>query len=87
MGDIVYTQAFLEDMLIIESEALENQIFDAIDLLQYVSVLGSRKLSSSISEKYGLEARKIPVAPFDVIYCIHEGDFIILGLVHQRASY
>lgn len=88
MRQIVFTANFLEDMLQVTSPRLEDALFDAIDLLPYAPALGSRALPDSIKSAFGNEARKISVPPFDVIFTeTSEGDFLILGLVHQRAAH
>ena len=87
MNEIVYTEGFLEDMLQVTSSRVEEAVFDAIDLLPYAPVLGSRSLPDSLSRRYGGNVRKMAVSPFDVVYRItDDGDFLILGLVHMRAA-
>ena len=88
MHEIIYTDAFIEGMLKVHSEKIRNGIFDSIDLLPVVPILGSTDLPEYIIQKYGPDVRKIPVAPFLVIYKISEGeDFLILGLVHERQAF
>ncbi|WP_172136281.1 hypothetical protein [Adlercreutzia sp. ZJ473] len=87
MSDIIFTENFLEDMLQVRTQHLEDAIFEAIELLPYVPVLGSREVPAGLKRSFGAEARKISIAPFDVIYVpVNKDDFLVLGLVHQRAA-
>ncbi|WP_165053654.1 MULTISPECIES: hypothetical protein [unclassified Adlercreutzia] len=87
MSEIIYTESFLEDMLQVREKHIEDAIFEAIELLPFVPVLGSREVPAGLRRSFGAEARKISVAPFDVIYVpVNEDDFLVLGLVHQRAA-
>ena len=86
MPNIIYTDAFLTDMLMVESSRIEAAIFDAIDLLPYMPILGARTSHASVVSAYGEGVRVISVTPFDVVYRIlPEGDFLILGLVFGRS--
>lgn len=88
MNRLIYSDGFLEDMLSVESERIETAIFDAIALLPYIPVLGSKGLPSSIERDFGIDSRKISVSPFDIIYkIVEDDDFLILGLVHERSAY
>lgn len=87
MNRIIYTMGFLEDMLQVESERVENEIFHALDLLPHVPVLGSCSVPSSLQGKYGANARKMAIPPFDVVYAITDDeDFLVLGVVHMRSA-
>lgn len=87
MNQIIYTDGFLEDMLQVNTQKLEDKIFDAIDLLPHIPIMGSTNLPDSIAARYGFNVRKLPVKPFDVIYEITDDkDFVILGLLHQRSA-
>lgn len=87
MKQIIFTDSFLKDMLQITNPRLEGAIFDTIGLLPYAPALGSRALPNSVRHAFGEEARKISVPPFDIIYTVvNKDDFLILGLVHQRAA-
>ena len=75
MKQIVYADGFFDDLLQVSSEKAEAQIFHDIELLP------------SVRRIHGERVRKIPANPFDVIYKIrNDGDFLILGIMHQRAA-
>lgn len=89
MTELVYTASFLEDMLSVELESKEEEIFSLCDLLAENPGLGSANLPLSIRQRYGEQVRKLVASPFDVVY---EHDTMsdtvfLLGLVHQRASW
>lgn len=87
MNEILYADGFFRDMLSVTSPKVEAAIFHAIDLLPSIPVLGSTNLPQAIIETYGPTVRKMPVKPFDVIYTILDsGDFLILGLLHQKQA-
>ncbi len=88
MHEIIYTDAFIGDMAKVYSEKVRNGIFNSIDLLPVVPILGSTDLPEYIIRKYGSSVRKMPISPFLVIYKIlDDEDFLILGLVHERQAY
>lgn len=88
MSEIHYSDSFLVELAQVTSPSVEHRIFDAIDLLPHVPILGSTSLPKAIAQRYGSNVRKIPVKPFGVIYEIRDdGDFLILGLIHQRAAH
>lgn len=89
MTELVYTASFLEDMLSVELESKEEEIFSLCDLLAENPGLGSANLPLSIRQRYGEQVSKLVASPFDVVY---EHDMMsdtvfLLGLVHQRASW
>lgn len=87
MNQIIYTDGFLEDMLQVQTQKLEDEIFDTIDLLPHIAIMGSTNLPDSIAMRYGTNVRKLPIKPFDVIYEITDDkDFVILGMIHQRSA-
>lgn len=87
MKQIVYADGFFDDLLQVSSEKAEAQIFHDIELLPSVPVLGSVDAPTSTRRIHGERVRKIPANPFDVIYRIrNDGDFLILGIMHQRAA-
>lgn len=87
MNRIIYTDGFLEDMLQVKTQKLEDEIFDTIDLLPHIAIMGSTNLPDSIATRYGSNVRKLPIKPFDVIYEItSDKDFVVLGMIHQRSA-
>ncbi len=87
MTQIYYDEDFAAELMQVTSKRIEEQIIHDIELLPTVPVLGSTDLPASIKQLYGDHVRKIPVGPFDVIYeILDSGDFLILGLVHQRTA-
>lgn len=87
MSRIHYAEGFFDDLIQVTSRRIEDRIFHNIDLLPTIPILGSTNLPPSIAAIYGNEVRKLPVGPFDVIYKILDnGDFLVLGLMHQRAA-
>lgn len=88
MPEILYTDAFIDDMQQVYSERVYNSIFYAIELLPSVPILGSTDLPDSIQAKYGQAVRKMVVSPFLVVYKILEdGNFLILGMMHERSAF
>lgn len=70
-----------------EGQKLEDEIFDTIDLLPHIAIMGSTNLPDSIATRYGANVRKLPIKPFDVIYEITDDkDFVVLGMIHQRSA-
>lgn len=87
MSQILYDDGFFDDLTRVASSKMEERIFHAIDLLPAVPVLSSTNLPASIAQIYGNHVRKLPVGPFDVIYeILDDGDFLVLGIIHQRAA-
>ena len=87
MAELLFTDAFMDDMLQIYSKKVYEAVFRAIELLPSVPVLGSTDLPDSILTKYGPMVRKMVVPPFLVVYKIlDDGDFLILGLLHERSA-
>lgn len=87
MSEIIYTEGFLNDMLEVTSPKVEAAIFNAIELLPSIPVLGSQNLPESIIKTYGATVRKMPIKPFDIIYStLDNGDFLIMGLLHQKQA-
>ncbi len=89
MAELVYTASFLEDMLSVELESKEGEVFSLCDLLADNPGLGSANLPLSIKQRYGEQVRKLIVSPFDIVYEYDAASdtVYLLGLVHQRASW
>ena len=78
----------MDDMLQIYSKKVYEAVFRAIELLPSVPVPRSTDLPDSILTKYGPMVRKMVVPPFLVVYKIlDDGDFLILGLLHERSAF
>ena len=89
MAEIVYTDAFIEDMLSVQLEGKRDEVFQRVDLLSSFPELGSANIPDSITRRHGDNVRKLVVNPFDVIYeySPDEDTVYVLGLVHQRAAW
>lgn len=88
MNEIIYTDGFIDDMVQVRTDKIRDGIFDAIDLLPSVPILGSPDLPDSIMRVYGTDVRRMVVRPFLVVYeLVNDGDFLILGLMHERAAF
>ena len=89
MADVVYTDAFIEDMLSVQLEDKRNEIFQRVDLLSSFPELGSANIPNSIAKRHGDNMRKLVVDPFDVVYeySPSEDAVYVLGLIHQRAAW
>lgn len=89
MASLRITDGFRTDLLAVESDRVFNHIMSVVELLQVVPTMGSRNLPASIRRAYGDGARKVPVAPFDVVTLYDEDADVVtvVGLVHQRAAW
>ena len=89
MARLIYSDAFIEDMLTVELENKREEILTKVDLLSNFPDLGSRNIPDSIRARYGDSVRKLVTSPFDVVY-EHDAssDTVhVLGLIHQRAAF
>ena len=90
MAKLIYSDAFIEDMLAVELESKRDELLARADLLSDFPDLGSRNIPNSIRIRYGDSVRKLVVSPFDIVY-EHDVDadaVFVLGLVrHQRAAF
>ena len=89
MAKLIYSDAFIEDMLAVELESKRDELLARADLLSDFPDLGSRNIPESIRVRYGDPVRKLVVDPFDIVY-EHDADagaVYVLGLVHQRAAF
>ena len=89
MARLIYSDAFIEDMMAVELAGKRDEIFDRVDLLSDFPDLGSANVPESIRSRFGDCVRKLVVSPFDIVY---EHDRVsdsvnLLGLVHQRIAY
>lgn len=87
--EIIYTDSFLDDAVdLVELESKEEEIFNAIELILHVPVLGSRNLPSSIIKRFGNTVRKLVVSPFLIIYEIDDQQkrIMVLGLIPERMA-
>lgn len=88
MAEIVFTEGFMADAAIVEREEKLDEILDTIALLEDAPEIGSAILPASIRRRYGPQARKLVVRPFDIIYDYLPQDdaVVILTLIHQRGA-
>ena len=88
MREVFFTDSFVDQLSQVSSDRVRNAIFDSIDRLVSVPVLGSTNLPQAIVDKYGTEVRKLVVKPFLVIYKeLPDGNLLILGLMYGRTAY
>lgn len=88
MVRIIYTDAFIEDMLGVKLASKRDEILGKVDLLSDFPDLGSANVPKSIRQEYGSSIRKLVVSPFDIVYEYDQDAqaVYVLGLVHQRAA-
>ena len=88
MAELVFAEAFIEDMTQVILKSKRDEIMGVISLLESAPGIGSNLVPSSIRKTYGSSVRKLVVSPFDVVYeyCEEVDQVHILGLVHQRAA-
>lgn len=86
MARLIYTEGFLEDMLLVELPSKRSQIMETVGLLERFPELGSAHVRTSMAHAFGRGVRKLPVSPFFVVYEYHEAkdEVVILGLMPQR---
>lgn len=78
----------MADAAIVEREDKLDEILDTIALLESTPEIGSAILPASIRRRFGPQARKLVVRPFDIIYdYLPKADaVVILALIHQRGA-
>lgn len=86
MTEIILTEGFMADAAIVEHEEKLDEVLGTIALLASFPELDSSILPASIRRRYGFQARKLAICPFDVIYdYLPKNDaVVILALIHQR---
>lgn len=89
MTNVKITDAFREDLCMVESNRVLVDILNTVKLLAIIPSLGSTDVPESIQNAYGENVHKIPVNPFDIItyYDSEDNSVAILGLVHQRSAW
>jgi plasmid stabilization system protein ParE len=76
------TEDFINDLSLIYSEKLFEQIVDILHGLQHFPDMGSADVRSSLIKRFGSGIRKIGVSTFVIIYR-HTGNSIeVLALVY-----
>lgn len=89
MASVYITRNFKDDLAVIHSDRVLNNILNTLSLLKIVPTMGASNIPQSITLAYGNDIRKIPVDPFDII-TKYDGDtdrVVVLGLVHQRVAW
>lgn len=89
MAEIVFTEGFMADAAVVQLESKMDEILDRIALLESSPELGASILPASIRRRYGPQARKLVVRPFDIIYDYlpAEDCVVVLTLIHQRGAW
>lgn len=88
MTELAFADRFFDDMEAVELESKQDEILAAINLLQTVPEMGSRRVPASIGREFGTCVRKLVVKPFLVVYEVMEdGDLLYVhGVMHQRQA-
>ena len=88
MANVVFAEAFIEDMAGVALARKRTEIMRSVALLEHVPEIGSGIVPASIRKAYGTSVRKLIVNPFDIIYEYHPSDDTVhvLGLIHQRTA-
>ena len=88
MAEVRISECFEEDLGIVLSDKVLDDILKIIEILPTIPSMGSTDVAAALAYEYGEGVRKIPVGPFDiVIFYEDEADRVtVLGLVHQRAA-
>ncbi len=89
MARVLITEGFEDDLDMVLSDRVLEDILHTVALLKIVPSMGSSDVPVSIARKYGEHVSKIPVKPFDIItkYDEDQDTVVVLGLIHQRAAW
>ena len=89
MARVHVARSFQQDLSIVESDRVFNDILNTVDLLEVIPTMGSRDVPESIRKTFSGQVRKIPVNPFDIVTIYHEEEDLVevAALVHQRAAW
>ena len=88
MPRLEYSERFAEDLARVTSEKVEARVYAALDNVEAFGDFGSRVVSNSIREEFGMGVRKVAVSPFDLVYTYYPDEDLVRieALVHQRAA-
>ena len=89
MAEVRISEGFEEDLGIVLSDKVLDDILRVIEILPTIPSMGSTDVAAALAYEYGEGVRKIPVGPFDIVtFYEDEADRVtVLGLVHQRAAW
>ena len=89
MAEARISEGFEEDLGIVLSDKVLDDILRVIEILPTIPSMGSTDVATALAYEYGEGVRKIPVGPFDIVtFYEDEADRVtVLGLVHQRAAW
>lgn len=88
MPRLEFSERFVNDLALVESERLEARILANLDNIEMFGEFGSLNIPDSIAERFGGGVRKVAVNSFDPIYTYYpELDLVrVEALVRQRAA-
>lgn len=86
MAEVVYTERFADDFLLVHSDRIRETINSLLFLLEIAPESGSKQLPDSLVQEFGTGIRKFAVEPFDLIYeYFPEKDEVdVYALIHQK---
>ena len=89
MAEVRISEGFEEDLGIVLSDKVLDDILRVIEILPTIPSMGSTDVAAALADEYGEGVRKIPGGPFDIVtFYEDEADRVtVLGLVHQRAAW
>ena len=89
MTEVRISEGFEEDLAIVLSSRVLDDILKVIEILPTIPSMGSTDVAAALAYKFGEGVRKIPVGPFDIVtFYEDEADRVtVLDLIHQRAAW
>ena len=87
MPEVIPTAQFVDDADVVYSPRLWNEIQRAVTAIELFGDIGSHNVPESIRRQFeGIEVRKAPVGPFDLVYSLDaQHDVAYLhALIHQK---
>ena len=88
MPRLRYTERFLDEAAALYSPKVRTSLDQALDAIELFGDVGSRNVPESIRRQFvGIEVRKAPVGPFDLVYSLDEQHDVayLHALIHQKA--
>lgn len=89
MANVRITEGFEEDLGMVLSDRVLNDILNTVTVLQTIPTMGSLDVPAAIALEFGEGVHKIPVNPFDIVTTYDEftDTVTVHGLIHQRAAW
>lgn len=89
MANVRITEGFEEDLGMVLSDRVLNDILNTVTMLQTIPTMGSLDVPAAIALEFGEGVHKIPVNPFDIVTTYDEltDTVTVHGLIHQRAAW